>query len=89
MVPSPGLFCYFAGMWCLILQIVTYVLIEEPDIVRIPIACVAIFIVLPLLMYAVPRGVLRKIGLLRTEESTGDMGDPEIAESTTTLIAQP
>lgn len=40
-------------------------------------------------MYAVPRGVLRKIGLLRTEESAGDTGDPEIAESTTTLIAQP
>lgn len=56
-----GLFCYFAGIWCLILQIVTYVIMQEPDVVRIPIACVAVFIVLPLIMYAVPRSVIRMI----------------------------
>lgn len=49
-----GLFCYLAGIWCLILQIMTYALMQEPDEVRIPITCVTGFAVFPLTVYVIP-----------------------------------
>lgn len=55
LIAYAGLFCYMAGMWCLILQIATYVLLQEPDVVRIPISILAGFIVLPLIIYVIPR----------------------------------
>lgn len=32
---------------------------QEPDAVRAPIACVAVFIIFPLLMYSIPQSVMR------------------------------
>lgn len=49
-----GLFCYLAGIWCLILQIVTYAILQEPNVVRIPITCVTGFAVIPLIVYIIP-----------------------------------
>ena len=47
-----GLISYQIGIWTLVLQIVTYCIMQEPDTLRIPITIVAGFSVLPLLAYA-------------------------------------
>lgn len=83
---SAGLFCYFAGIWCLILQIVTYVIMQEPDVVRVPVACVAVFIILPLFMYTIPRSVMRTFTSEHTSNSsTGTESQRSSLDSTSTL----
>ena len=51
-VSYSGLISYQIGIWTLVLQIVTYCIMQEPDTLRIPITIVAGFSVLPLLAYA-------------------------------------
>lgn len=43
---------------------------QEPDAVRVPIACVAVFIILPLLMYTIPRSVMRTFTSEHTSNSS-------------------
>ena len=51
-ISQSGLISYQIGIWTLVLQIVTYCIMQEPDTLRIPITIVAGFSVLPLLAYA-------------------------------------
>lgn len=49
-----GLFCYFAGIWSLIMQLLTFAILQEPDQVRIPVACLSGFAVLPMVVFIMP-----------------------------------
>lgn len=47
---------------------------QEPDAVRLPITCVAIFIILPLILYAVPQRILQKLGGAQVHRARTDRG---------------
>jgi len=51
-------FCYTVGTWCLILQITTYVLMQEPDTVRIPVAILSGCLMIPLVLTTLPQNYL-------------------------------
>ena len=50
-----GQLCYFLGVWCLMVQIVAYVLMQEDNSIRIPIAILTGFIAIPLCIEAIPK----------------------------------
>lgn len=55
------MFCYIGGIWCLILQITTYVLMQESNAVKVPITVLTGFVVLPFLV-SVVSGDMRSLG---------------------------
>ena len=81
------MFCYVTGMLCLLLQIATYVLLQEPDYVRIPITIISIFIVLPLFTYMIPRE--RRCGRIGHPTRVKDSGYFEPGDDSQEFLPRP
>jgi hypothetical protein len=49
-----GVFSYLAGIWCMILQVLTYIWLQESAPIRITMTSLAGFSILPLVAFLAP-----------------------------------
>lgn len=50
---NPGLFCLLAGFWCIMLEILVYIFLQESTAAKITITCLVGFAMLPLLFLVI------------------------------------